>query len=180
MIFTESALAGAYFVDMERIEDERGFFARSYCADEFAALHLSAALRQCSVSFNAKRGTLRGMHYQAPPHAEEKLVRCTSGAIFDVIVDIRAESPTHRRWVGTELTAGNRRSLYIPEGFAHGFVTLTDDAEVFYMISVPYAPSFSCGIRWNDPALGIEWPVEPSVVSARDAGYALLDSGPGS
>jgi dTDP-4-dehydrorhamnose 3,5-epimerase len=180
MIFIESALAGAFVVDMERVEDNRGFFARSYCADEFAALRLTAPVSQCSVSYNAIKGTLRGMHYQVAPHDEEKLVRCTSGAIFDVIVDIRPESPTHRRWVGMELTADNRRSLYIPKGFAHGFVTLTDDTEVFYMISVPYAPEFSRGIRWNDPALGIEWPIAPIVVSGRDAGYPLLDSGPGS
>jgi dTDP-4-dehydrorhamnose 3,5-epimerase len=175
MIFTESPLLGAFTVEMARIEDERGFFARSFCADDFAARGLAMGVRQCSISYNAKRGTLRGLHFQAAPHGEDKLVRCTAGAIFDVIVDIRAESPTHRRWFGVELTAGNRRSLYIPKGFAHGFISLADDTEVSYMISVPYTAGFARGIRWNDPALGIEWPIVPAVISARDAAHPLLD-----
>ena len=175
MIFTESPLSGAYVVDLERLTDERGFFARSYCADEFAARRLGPELRQCSVSYNARKGTLRGMHYQGAPHEEHKLVRCTAGAIFDVIVDIRTASPTYRRWFGTELTAVNRRSLFIPPGYAHGFVSLTDDAEVYYMISVAHAPNFSRGVRWNDPAFAIEWPLPPAVISERDAGYPLLD-----
>ena len=161
---------------MNRIEDERGFFARSFCADEFSAQALSGAMSQCSVSFNTRKGTLRGLHFQAAPHAEEKLVRCTAGAIFDVIVDVRTDSPTYRRWFGTELSASNHRALYIPQGFAHGFISLADDAEVFYMISVPYAAGFARGLRWDDPALGIEWPMEPSVISARDAAYPLLDT----
>jgi dTDP-4-dehydrorhamnose 3,5-epimerase len=175
MIFTESPLSGAYVVDMERLADERGFFARSYCADEFSERGLCPDLRQCSVSFNARKGTLRGMHHQANPHAEHKLVRCTSGAIFDVIVDIRPESPTNRRWFGTELSAENRRSLLIPPGFAHGFLSLTDATEVYYMISVAHAPEFARGLRWNDPAIAIQWPADPSVISARDAGYPLLE-----
>jgi dTDP-4-dehydrorhamnose 3,5-epimerase len=178
MIFTETSLAGAYTIDMVRMEDERGFFARAFCADEFAAQHLAAPVHQCSISYNAKRGTLRGLHFQAAPHDEDKVVRCTAGAIFDVIVDIRTQSPTHRQWFGTELTAGNRRSLFIPKGFAHGFISLADHTEVFYMISVPYTAAFARGIRWNDPALGIEWPIAPAVISARDAAYALLDRSP--
>jgi dTDP-4-dehydrorhamnose 3,5-epimerase len=176
MIFTESPLGGAYLIDMARMEDARGFFARSFCAEEFAAHGLAVHMSQCSVSFNASKGTLRGMHFQAAPHDEEKLVRCTAGALFDVIVDLRPASPTHRQWFGVELTAANHRALYIPKGFAHGFMTLTDEAEVFYMISVPYAAGFAQGLRWNDPALGIRWPMEPALLSERDAAYALLDA----
>ena len=175
MIFTQSPLSGAYVVDMQPLPDERGFFARSYCADEFAAHGLGPELRQCSVSYNARKGTLRGMHYQSAPHEEHKLVRCTAGEIFDVIVDIRPASPTYRRWFGAELTAANRRSLFIPPGFAHGFMSLTDDSEVYYMISVAHAPKFSRGLRWNDPAFAIDWPLPPAVISERDAGYPLLD-----
>src|ERR1700692_464187 len=148
MIFAESPLRGAYLIDMDRRENERGIFARSFCAEEFAAHGLAAHMSQCSVSFNAKKGTLRGLHFQASPHDEEKLVRCTGGAIFDVIVDLRTESPTHRQWFGAELTAANRRALYIPKGFAHGFMSLADDTEVFYMISVPYAAGFAGGLGW--------------------------------
>jgi dTDP-4-dehydrorhamnose 3,5-epimerase len=179
MIFTESPLAGAYLIDMSRHEDERGFFARSYSADEFAAHGLSSDLRQCSVSYNAARGTLRGMHFQTAPHEEEKVVRCTAGAIFDVIVDIRTGSPAYRRWFGAELTAVNRRSLFVPKGFAHGFISLVDATEVLYMISVAHAPAYGRGIRWNDPALEIAWPMMPAVISARDAAYPLLDAASG-
>jgi dTDP-4-dehydrorhamnose 3,5-epimerase len=175
MIFTETPLSGAYLVDMERLTDERGFFARSYCADEFAAKRSAPELRQCSVSYNAREGTLRGLHYQDTPHEEHKLVRCTAGAVFDVIVDIRPGSPTYRRWFGVELTMDNRRSLFIPPGFAHGFVSLADHTEVYYMISVAHAPKFSRGVRWNDPAFAIEWPLIPAVISERDAAYPLLD-----
>jgi len=174
VIFTPTELPGAVLVDMERVADERGFFARWYCDAEFSAQGLGVPMRQCSLSHNTRAGTLRGMHYQAEPHAETKLVRCTAGAIFDVIIDIRPDSPTHLHWFGVELTAANRRALFIPEGFAHGFVTLADDSEVSYMISTPYAPGFGRGIRWNDPAVGIAWPVTPSVVSARDAAFPLL------
>ncbi|MGC1522618.1 MAG: dTDP-4-dehydrorhamnose 3,5-epimerase [Steroidobacteraceae bacterium] len=176
MIFTESPLAGAYVVEMEPLADERGFFARTYCAEEFAAHGLGLELRQCSVSYNTRSATLRGLHYQAAPREEHKLVRCTAGAVFDVIVDIRDWSPTYRRWFAAELSAGNRRSLYIPPGFAHGFVTLSEQAEVYYMISVAHSPELSRGFRWNDPAFGIEWPVAPAVISARDAAYPLLDA----
>ena len=175
MTFTETPLPGAYTLEVTRLEDERGFFARSYCREEFFARGLVTQWSQCSVSFNNRHGTLRGMHFQAAPHEEHKLVRCTAGAIFDVIVDLRANSPTRRRWFGTELTASNHRALYIPQGFAHGFITLADDSEVSYMISVPHAAGYGRGLRWNDPALGVQWPLKPTVVSARDAEFPLLD-----
>jgi dTDP-4-dehydrorhamnose 3,5-epimerase len=174
MIFTDSTLPGAYVIELTRVEDKRGFFARTYGAKEFAARGLPAEMPECSVSFNALKGTLRGLHFQAAPHAEDKLVRCTAGAIFDVIVDLRPGSPTLHRWFGTELTALNRRSLFIPKGFAHGFLTMRDDSEVLYMMSVPYAPGFDRGVRWDDPTLGIRWPAQPTVISQRDAAYALL------
>jgi dTDP-4-dehydrorhamnose 3,5-epimerase len=176
MIFNESPLAGAYTVEMELLADERGFFARSYCAEEFAARGLGPELRQCSVSYNARPGTLRGMHYQAAPREEHKLVRCTAGAVFDVIVDVRPSSPTYRRWFAAELSAANRRSLFIPPGFAHGFMSLSADTEVYYMISVAHSPELGRGFRWNDPAFAIEWPMAPTVISARDASYPLLDA----
>jgi dTDP-4-dehydrorhamnose 3,5-epimerase len=179
MIFTESPLPGAFLVELARLEDERGFFARAYSAEEFAARGLGAAISQCSVSYNTLKGTLRGLHYQGAPHEEHKLVRCTAGAVFDVIVDIRPHSPCYRRWYGTQLSAQNRRSLFIPPGFAHGFLTLCDDTEVYYMISVPYAPEYSRGYRWNDPAFGIEWPLVPGVISQRDAHYPLFGASAG-
>jgi dTDP-4-dehydrorhamnose 3,5-epimerase len=176
MKFTEIALAGAYLVEMDRIEDDRGFFARSFCAGEFAAHGLAAAMPQCSVSFNSRRATLRGLHFQADPHAEDKLVRCTAGAVFDVIVDLRPQSRTRRRWIGLELTADNRHALYVPKGFAHGFITLADRSEVLYMMSVPHSPGFAHGVRWDDPALAIDWPLEPKWMADRDAAYPLLDA----
>ena len=176
MIFTAAPLSGVYLIDAARSEDERGFFARSFCSEEFAAHGLVGEMSQSRVSFNTKRGTLRGLHFQIEPHAEAKLVRCTAGAIFDVVVDVRNDSATCHAWFGAELTANNRRAMYVPKGFAHGFVTLVDDTEVLYMISVPYAAGFGRGLRWNDPALGIEWPIEPTVISPRDASYPLLDA----
>ena len=156
MIFTETRLAGAYLIEPERIEDERGFFARTWCRDEFERHGLNPRLVQCNVSYNARRGTLRGMHYQAKPHEEAKLVRCTRGAIYDVIVDLRPDSPTYRQWVAAELTAENRRMLYIPEGFAHGFQTLADETEVFYQMSELFHPESARGVRmttrpWGSP-----------------------------
>lgn len=174
MKFQELPLPGAYTIEMDRLEDERGFFARSYCAEKFAARGLPTLMPQSSVSFNPRRGTLRGMHYQAEPHAEDKLVRCTAGAIYDVIVDLRPSSPTLRRWFGIELSADNHRSLFVPKGLGHGFITLCDETEVLYMISVPYVAGFERGVRWNDPAIGISWPMPPSAISARDAAYPLL------
>jgi dTDP-4-dehydrorhamnose 3,5-epimerase len=172
MIFTETPLKGAYVIDPERLADERGFFARTWCRREFEAHGLDTALAQCSISFNQKTGTLRGMHYQVAPHAEHKLVRCTAGVIHDVIVDLRPGSGTFRQWFAAELSADNRRMLYIPEGLAHGFLTLADNTEVFYQISEHYAPESARGVRWNDPAFAISWPAHPGIVSHRDSTYA--------
>jgi len=174
MIFAESPLAGAFVIDIDRIADERGFFGRLFCIEEFSAHGLPTDVNQCSVSYNARRGTLRGLHYQAEPYEEAKLVRCTAGAIFDVIVDVRSDSPTRHHWFGLELTAQNRRSLFIPKGFAHGFVTLADETEAFYMISVPFVAGAARGLRWDDPTFDIRWPIAPVVMSARDAAYPLL------
>lgn len=160
----------------ERKADLRGFFARTWCAKEFASAGLNSKLVQCSISFNEKRGTLRGLHYQAAPHAEDKLVRCTRGAIYDVIVDLRPDSATYRRWHAEELTADNRRMLYVPLGVAHGFQTLTDHAEVFYQMSEFYHPDLARGVRWNDPILGIPWPVPNPIISDRDQALELCPS----
>jgi dTDP-4-dehydrorhamnose 3,5-epimerase len=174
MRFTETGLAGAVVIDLERIEDERGFFARTWCSREFEVRGLNARLVQCNVSQNTKRGTLRGLHYQVPPYAEAKLVRCTRGAIFDVIVDMREESPTFLKHVGVVLSSENQRALYVPEGFGHGFLTLDDGAEVFYQMSQFYEPAAARGIRWNDPALAIAWPEPVVVISERDRTYPNL------
>jgi len=172
MRFRETPVAGSYVVEPERMEDARGFFARTFAADEFAARGLDARVDQCSTSFNAKRGTLRGLHYQAAPHGEAKLVRCTRGAIYDVAVDLRPDSESFRRWHGTELTADNGRMFYIPVGMAHGFQTLEDGAEIHYQISVPYVPGAARGVRWDDPAFAIAWPDCPErLVSPRDQGF---------
>ena len=171
MIFQPTRLPGVFIIEPERRADERGFFARTYCEDELRAHGIDPRISQCSVSFNHAAGTLRGMHYQTAPHQETKLVRCTMGAIYDVVVDLRPDSPGYCQWVATELTADNRRMLYIPEGCAHGFLTLTDSAEVFYQISEPYHPESSAGVRWNDPTFGVEWPSAPSVIADRDASY---------
>lgn len=172
MTFTETPLPGAYLIEPDRLGDERGFFARTWCAREFAAHGLNAELAQCNISFNRQAGTLRGMHFQAAPHAEAKLVRCTQGAVYDVIVDLRPDSPTHRQWYGAELTAENRHMLYVPEGFAHGFQTLVPDTEVFYQMSAFYVPKSARGVRWDDPAIGIVWPeTSERILSDRDARY---------
>ena len=169
MEFTETPLAGAFLVDVQIQGDERGFFARSFCRDEFAERGLCTEFVQCSLSFNDRVGTLRGLHFQRDPFGEAKLVRCTAGAIFDVIVDLRRDSPQFRLWFGVELKGDNRRAIYIPSGFAHGFVTLTPAAEVFYQMSERYRPDLAAGVRWNDPAFGIAWPVDRPVISERDA-----------
>ncbi len=174
MKFVPTPLTGAFVVELEPIEDERGFFARSFCQNEFRARGLDPVVAQCNVSLNRNRGTLRGLHYQAPPHEEAKLVRCIRGAIWDVIVDLREGLPTRWKSFSTELTADNRRALYVPRGFAHGFQTLADDSEVLYQISEFYHPESSRGLRWDDPALGIRWPLPEPVVSARDRAYPLL------
>jgi len=171
MRFIPLDLADAFVIELEPVNDDRGWFARSWSREEFAARGLDVQLDQCSISFNQGKGTLRGMHFQAPPHAETKLVRCTAGAIYDVIIDLREDSPTRGRWSSVELSASNRKSLYVPKDFAHGFQTLTDRAEVFYQISRPYVPSAARGVRWNDPRFGIEWPIRDPILSPRDAAY---------
>jgi len=171
MMFTEMKVKGAYLIEPQRLEDERGFFARTWCRQEFEAHGLNSRVAQCNISFNPKKGTLRGMHYQIKPYEETKLVRCTTGAIYDVVIDVRPESPSFRQHVGVMLTSGNRHMLYIPEGCAHGFITLEDNTEVSYQISEFYAPDHARGYRWNDPAFGIEWPMEVRVISDRDRNY---------
>lgn len=168
MIFSDTGLDGAHLVTPDRIEDERGFFARTWCVREFGTLGLETRLVQCSTSFNRKKGTLRGMHYQVPPSAEVKLVCCTRGAIFDAILDLRPGSPTYGKHFGTILDDENRNMLYIPVGFAHGFLTLKDDTEVHYQMSEFYAPECARGVRWDDPAFGIPWPEPVCVISDRD------------
>lgn len=169
MIFTELPLKNAFLIELERLEDDRGFFARTFCATEFARHGLTQTISQCNVSYNQRRDTLRGLHYQRPPHEEVKLLRCTRGAIFDVIVDLRPSSPTFKQWLDFELSADNRRMLYIPQGFAHGFQTLADHTELFYQMSTSYVPEGAHGIRWDDPDLAIEWPPAVTrVISARD------------
>lgn len=175
MRFEETTLPGVFVIEPEPFGDERGFFARLYCAREFAAYGLAELSAQSSLSYNRRRGTLRGMHYQDSPHAEAKLVRCSRGAIYDVALDLRPDSPTRFRWVGVELTAGNRRMLYIPEGCAHGFQTLADDTEVVYQMSAFYHPESARGVLWNDPAFGIRWPLPVNVLSERDQHYALIE-----
>lgn len=174
MIFRETPLAGAFVLEAERIEDERGFFARSYSREEFAAHGLDPDIAQCSISFNHRRGTLRGLHFQTAPFEEVKLVRCTRGSIWDVIVDIRPGSPTRGRHFAVELSAEARNALYIPKGFAHGFITLEDEAEVFYQISAPYSAEHARGYRWDDPTFAIPWPEPATVISERDRNLPLF------
>jgi dTDP-4-dehydrorhamnose 3,5-epimerase len=171
VIFTETALPGAWIIEPERLEDERGFFARTWCRREFEAHGLNPDIVQCNVSFNKRRGTLRGLHYQAEPHLEAKLIRCTRGAIHDVIVDLRPGAPTFKRHVAATLDAESRRILYVPEGLAHGFQTLEDDTEVFYQMSEYYSADHARGVRWNDPAFGIRWPDDDRTISSRDRAY---------
>ncbi len=177
MKFLPTPLAGSYLIELEQLDDERGFFARSFCQNEFKAHGLDPVVAQCNVSFNRKRGTLRGLHYQAEPHAEAKLVRCTRGAIWDVIVDLRKGSQTARRWHAVELTEENRRALYVPAGFAHGFQTLADDTEVLYQMSEYYHPELARGVRWDDRTLAIRWPIKDAVISPRDQAFPSLDDG---
>jgi dTDP-4-dehydrorhamnose 3,5-epimerase len=171
MIFTPTTLENATVIDLERHEDERGFFARSWCRREFEAHGLEPDLVQCDISFNLRKGTLRGMHYQIGPHEEAKLVRCTRGALYDVAVDLRRDSPSYKKSLGVVLSAENRRMLYVPKGFAHGFLTLKDGTEVFYQMSDYYAPESQRGFRWNDPAFAIAWPAEVRFMSERDRAY---------
>jgi dTDP-4-dehydrorhamnose 3,5-epimerase len=171
MIFSETKLKGAYLIDPEKIEDERGFFARTFCCNEFKAKRLHPCFVQCNISFNALKGTIRGMHFQRPPHEEAKLVRCIKGEIFDVIIDIRSQSATYGKWISVRLSESNYRMLYIPKGCAHGFQTLTDNTEIFYQMSKSYHPESEGGIRPDDPVIGILWPIQNPIVSPRDLAY---------
>lgn len=171
MKFTETPLQGAYLITPELLEDERGFFARSFCRHEFADHGLNVDFVQCNISFNKMKGTLRGMHYQLSPHEEVKLVRCTAGAIYDVIIDLRAESPTFMKWFAVELTIEKYQHLYVPKGFGHGYQTMKDRTEVSYQVSSFYTPSSERGIRWNDPTFGIAWPLSVSLISEKDAAH---------
>jgi dTDP-4-dehydrorhamnose 3,5-epimerase len=172
VIFKETRLKGVYIIEVERLQDERGFFVRTFCREEFEKHGLNSSVAQCNISYNHKKGTLRGLHYQIAPYSEAKLVICIAGSIYDVIVDLRSDSTTYCQWMALELTArGRRRMLYIPEGFAHGFQTLEDDSEVFYQMSEFYAPEYARGIRWNDSAFGIQWPEDQRILSDRDRNY---------
>ena len=174
MKFEETSIPGVFLIDLEPASDERGFFARGWCHREFAEHGLTARICQVNLSQNHKSGTLRGLHMQAEPHNEAKLVRCTRGSIFDVAVDMRSASPTYLQWVGYELSDENRSALFIPEGFAHGYQTLTDNAEVFYLISEFYAPGAEAGVRYDDPKIGIEWPLDVEVISEKDSNLPFL------
>ena len=169
MIFTELPLGGAFVVELEPRRDERGFFARGFCANEFRQHGLKTEVVQANLSHNLKRGTVRGMHYQRPPRAEVKMVRCVNGAIFDAIIDLRPDSSTYLKWAGVELSRDNRKMLYVPEGFAHGYQTLTNDCEVFYMVTQFYSPEHEAAVRWDDPVFGIRWPLGDVMLSPKDA-----------
>ncbi len=176
MIFTETKLKGAFVVELKLIEDDRGFFARAWCNNELEAQGLNANLVQANTAYSKTKGTLRGIHFQKEPHQEAKLVKCIHGAIFDVIVDIRPSSATFGQWFGIELSAKNRKMLYVPEGFGHAYLTLQDDAEVYYSVTQFYHPEAEGGIKWNDPDIGIEWPIEPTVISDKDQALPNLSS----
>jgi len=171
MIFKETPLKGVFILEFDKLEDKRGYFARTWCKNEFKKHGLNPDLVQCNISFNNIKGTLRGMHYQADPHAEAKLVQCTRGSVYDVVIDLRPDSKTHKQWYAAELSGENHRMLYIPENFAHGFITLEDNTEVFYQMSEFYYPECARGVRWNDPAFSIQWPMNVKVISDRDNGY---------
>jgi len=171
MIFEETKLKNSYIISVEELQDERGFFARCWDKDTFKEKGLNFDIIQCNISFNKKKGTLRGMHFQKDPCEESKLVRCTEGKIFDVIIDLRKNSKTYKQWVGIELSAENRKMLYVPKGFAHGYETLEDNVEVFYQVSEYYKPEFEGGVRWNDPKFEISWPLRPSVISSKDSSW---------
>lgn len=171
MIFTETKLNGVYIIDIEPIEDERGFFARAWCKEEFENLGLNSNLKQCNISFNKNKGTIRGMHFQTAPYEESKLVRCVSGAIYDVIIDLRENSESFMNWIGVMLTAKNRKALYVPEGCAHGFQTIEENSEVFYQMSQSYHSEYAKGIRWDDVMFDIKWPLPVTNISDRDRGF---------
>jgi dTDP-4-dehydrorhamnose 3,5-epimerase len=171
MIFTETNLEGTFIVEIQRLEDERGFFARSFCQREFQEHGLNPNLAQCNISYNKVKGTMRGMHFQAAPFQEAKLVRCTQGAVHDVIIDLRPDSPTYKEHFAIDLTSEAHNALYVPEGFAHGFLTLAPETCVFYQMSEFYVPGYARGFRWNDPAFSVNWPAEVELISERDANY---------
>ena len=171
MKFSETRLQGAYIINIEPLEDERGFFARSFCQEEFEKYGLNPRIVQCNVSYNTKRGTLRGMHYQIKPYEEAKVVSCTKGAIYDVIIDLRSDSPTYCQWFAVELSAENYKMLYVAEGFAHGFQTLQENTIVFYQMSEFYHPECAQGIRYNDPTFEITWPLSKPIISKKDDSY---------
>lgn len=171
MIFTRTSLEGAYIIDIEKKEDDRGFFARTFCANEFTQKKLDSTFVQANTSFNYKKGTLRGMHFQKSPYEEDKLVRCTKGSIFDVIIDLRKDSPTYKKWFGVELSEENRKSLFVPKGFAHGYLTLEDNSEVTYLVTEFYTPKADSGIKFDDKAFNIKWPMTPVVISGKDANH---------
>ena len=175
MKFVETPLTGAYAVELEKRGDDRGFFARAFCEREYTAHGLVDRFVQINNSLSTQAGTLRGMHYQLTPDAEVKVVRCLRGALWDCIADLRPDSPTYRRWFGVELTAENRRSLYVPRGFAHAVLTLEDDTEALYLVSTSYAPQSERGLRWDDPWIGVEWPIQPTEISDKDAGWPDYD-----
>lgn len=168
MIFKETKLKGSFILEIQKVEDERGFFGRAWCAKEMENHGLNVNIRQTNVSYNKLKGTLRGMHYQKSPFKECKVVRCTKGAIFDVIIDLRPDSPTYCEWFGIELTSENHKMIYIPEDFAHGFITMEDNTEITYMVSEFYAPGYEAALRWDDPKFNIKWPIPPHVISSKD------------
>ncbi|MDG1693893.1 MAG: dTDP-4-dehydrorhamnose 3,5-epimerase [Porticoccaceae bacterium] len=169
MNFKETEIQGLYLVDLQQISDDRGFFARAFCKEEFAEIGLESEVLQANMSFSKNAGTLRGMHYQKNPYQETKLIRCIRGSIYDVVIDLRKDSPSYGDWYGVELNDKNRTALMVPKDFAHGFITLQDDTEVMYLVSQSYVPGAEMGIRWNDPRFAISWPVEPTVISSKDA-----------
>jgi dTDP-4-dehydrorhamnose 3,5-epimerase len=177
MIFTETTLQGAYIIDLEKKEDERGFYARGFCRNEFESMNLKSDIAQANIIYTKEMATLRGLHLQLPPYEETKLVRCTKGSIFDVIIDLRPGSVTYMKHFGIDLTADNFKMVYVPEGFAHGYLTLENDTHVAYHVTEFYTPGFEKGIRWNDPAFNIEWPLQPQIISAKDKSFPDYVSG---
>jgi dTDP-4-dehydrorhamnose 3,5-epimerase len=175
MIFTETPLKGAYLVELDRREDDRGFFARTWCEQKATALGLNPHIAQCNVAFNRRKGAVRGMHFQLPPHEEARLVRCTMGVIHDVIIDLRSDSPTFLHSWSVVLSSENRRAVYLPEGFAHGFQSLEDNTETFYQMSTAYVPEANVGVRWDDPAFGIRWPLLVTEISQRDRSFSTFE-----
>jgi dTDP-4-dehydrorhamnose 3,5-epimerase len=169
MIFTETPLKGAFVIDLEKRGDDRGFFGRAFCRHELGAHGLDSAIAQANLSYNVNKGTLRGMHFQKAPHAEDKMIRCIAGSIHDVILDIRPDSPTFGKWFAAELSADNRRMMYVPKGFAHGYQALTDHSEALYLVTEFYTPTHEAGIRWNDPRFNIQWPIAEPILSPKDA-----------